>query len=218
MPRLGLHVENWGFHWTGDWLFRNLTFALPEKGVVSVTGPNGSGKTTLLRLIASGLAPTEGQAWWDGEPLERMPRLKLGWAPGGESYFYSHLTGRENLEIFASMQGVPNEVLRKRCDDWMSCPAFRLALPTRFDECSLGMKQILHLVRAVVHEPVLLVVDEPIRSLDATSESFVVAFLQRWVKDRMLIFASHGLERFPDFQSVASAHFHIELGENVSDS
>src|SRR4051812_48980046 len=138
-------------------VLRDVSFELGRGGVLVVTGPNGSGKSTLLRLCARPLPPTQGRIGVG------PPRGRMGFT-GHEPLVYRELTAFENLELFGRLYRVPERrerigMLLERFDLWD-------ARHERAGTFSRGMLQRLGLCRTFLHEPELLVLDEPFNALD----------------------------------------------------
>jgi ABC-type multidrug transport system ATPase subunit len=138
-------------------VIRDLDLEVGRGGFLLLTGPNGSGKTTLLRLIAGLLVPTAGE-------LEvQLPRERIGFL-GHEPLVYRELTALENLDLYGRLYRVPE----RRERSGMLLERFGLwdARNQRADSFSRGMLQRLALCRALLHDPELLVLDEPFSALD----------------------------------------------------
>jgi heme exporter protein A len=134
-----------------------LDFEIESKGFMLVTGPNGSGKTTLLRLCAGLAIPTSGE-------LEvTAPRETIGFA-GHEPLVYRELTAIENLDLYGRLYRVPER--RERIGMLLERFGLWEARNERAGSFSRGMQQRLSLCRALLHEPALLVLDEPYSGLD----------------------------------------------------
>jgi ABC-type multidrug transport system ATPase subunit len=138
-------------------VIRDLDLDVPRGGFLLVTGPNGSGKTTLLRLVAGLLVPTAG------ELDVAVPRDRVGFL-GHEPLVYRELTALENLDLYGRLYRVPERrerigMLLERFGLWES-------RSRRADSFSRGMLQRLALCRTLLHEPDLLVLDEPFNALD----------------------------------------------------
>src|SRR4249919_1624717 len=136
---------------------KGVSFELPRRGFLLVTGPNGSGKTTLLRLVVGLAAPTKGELRVDSE------RAQLGYV-GHEPLLYRELTALENLDLFGRLYRVPER--RERSGMLLERFGLWEARADRVSTFSRGMIQRLALCRALLHEPTLLVLDEPYTSLD----------------------------------------------------
>jgi ABC-2 type transport system ATP-binding protein len=134
--------------------------------VLGLLGPNGAGKTTALKILTGLLKPTRGEAWLLGEPVERTAsRRRLGFLPE-QPYFYDYLNGIEYLELVARLSGLPAARARERAHHWLG----RVGLGERprlvLRKYSKGMLQRLGLAAALVHDPELLILDEPMSGLD----------------------------------------------------
>ena len=132
-------------------------------------GPNGAGKTTTVKMLATLLEPTSGSASVAGYDVAHSPRLvrrNIGVLFAGERGMYWRLSGRENLELFGTLSFMPQERLRERIE----AAAHRFGLEDRMDDLvetySTGMKQRLNLARATLHDPPVLLLDEPTAALD----------------------------------------------------
>jgi heme ABC exporter ATP-binding subunit CcmA len=162
---------------------------------VALVGANGAGKTTLLACLASVLRPDGGTVHWFGYPAGRDATLRrrIGMV-AHESGLYSHLTARENLAFAARMSGADNP--SRRADQWLDRTGLARhadALPTRL---SRGMRQRLAVSRALIHDPPLMLLDEPFSSLDAAGSQWLLSLLTD-LRDqgRTICFVTHEEER-----------------------
>jgi heme exporter protein A len=139
----------------------------PE-GSLAVLGPNGSGKSTLLRILAGLLRPTSGEVSVLGCDLPKEThrlRGRVGYL-GHDPLLYRDLTPRENLELAAALHGIGSEVARPRIEVLLEAVGMSVRADDRVAELSAGMKQRIDICRAVLHEPELLLLDEPDAHLD----------------------------------------------------
>ncbi|MDQ4095755.1 MAG: heme ABC exporter ATP-binding protein CcmA [Actinomycetota bacterium] len=181
-------------------------------GVTGVFGPNASGKSTLLRVLAGLLKPTRGRVELGGTPLalaNEAFRHLVGYA-GHEPGLYARLTVRENLALFARLYGVGSERIEVLLDDLGI--AERAATPV--GELSAGLKRRASVARALLHDPRLLLLDEPYANLDDEAADLVSRAIQRWVApDRCAVMATHGAKRVKEF---ADASLILKRGRPVS--
>jgi len=173
-------------------IFDALDLDVPRGGFVVVTGPNGSGKTTLLRLVAGLLAPSAGELRVDTD------RARLGYL-GHEPLVYRELTAVENLELYGRLYRVPERrerigMLLERFDLWE-------ARNERAGSYSRGMLQRLALCRTFLHEPELLVLDEPFNALDADGAALLDRELAARRGGSTFLVATHDPERLAPLAS-----------------
>jgi len=164
-------------------VFAGIDVDLPDGGFLLVTGPNGSGKTTLLRVLARLTAPTAGS-------VELPPRETIGYL-GHEPLVYRELTPVENLSLFGRLYRVPERAERVG----MLLERFGLwdVRHARVSTFSRGMQQRLGLCRVLLHEPALLVLDEPTNALDAQGLALLDSVL---AEPRSVVVATHDAGRF----------------------
>jgi ABC-2 type transport system ATP-binding protein len=137
--------------------------------VVVLLGTNGAGKSTLLRIIGTTVLPDAGTILVGGHDAVTDPRAvrrSIGLLIGEERSWYWRLTGRENLEFFATLYGIPRRRRRERAVELLSECGLSDAAERRFSDYSSGMRLRLSLARALLTEPPVLLLDEPTRTLD----------------------------------------------------
>jgi ABC-2 type transport system ATP-binding protein len=148
---------------------RDVTLRIDPGEIVCVLGPNGAGKTTTVRMCATLLAPTSGSVHVGGIDAVRDPRgarRRTGLVLGGDAGFYSRATARQNLLFFADVAGVARASRRERVADVLGLVRLTDRADDRVRDFSRGMRQRLHIARALLAEPSLLLLDEPTSGLD----------------------------------------------------
>lgn len=167
---------------------------------VALLGANGAGKTTLLRILATLLLPTRGSASLAGHDTTREPaavRRQIGYHAGSDLGFYSRLTGRENLRFFGQLNHLSDSLMKQRIQSLGGRFQLEDALDRQLRSLSSGTIQRLSLLRALLHQPRVLLLDEPTRSMDAIAAADFRYFLKREVISRRgasLLFSSHSLQ------------------------
>jgi ABC-2 type transport system ATP-binding protein len=149
-------------------------------------GPNGAGKTTLIRILTTLILPTAGSAAIYGHDVVReagLARAHLGLVFSNENSFYGRLTGRQNLEFFAALQNLSRAETRRQIDALLALFDLTGAGGTPFQYYSTGMRQKLNVVRALLHDPPVLFLDEPTKGMDAlTAET-----LRRLLREELVL-------------------------------
>jgi ABC-type multidrug transport system ATPase subunit len=147
--------------------------------ITAIAGDNGSGKTTLLRMIATLEPLTDGEISYDDvsrESFARHYRQNIGWLPHAP-LLYDNLTGRENLEFFADMYGLAADAMLERIDDLLDAVGMMPDADRRVDAYSRGMRQRMTIARALLPNPPLLLMDEPLTGLDGQGRRDIAELL-----------------------------------------
>jgi sodium transport system ATP-binding protein len=148
--------------------------------VLGLLGPNGAGKTTTLRMIATILRPSGGTLTVDGRDAVREPeevRRRIGFLTGSTGV-YERLTSREMVTYFARLHGLDAAAARERCDDLFARLDMEDIAEATIGRLSSGQRQKVSIARALVHDPPVLVLDEPTTSLDVLVARTVVDFVR----------------------------------------
>jgi heme exporter protein A len=177
-------------------VFTGVDVVVPRGGFGVVTGPNGSGKTTLLRLFAGLAQPTRGALLVDTD------RSHIGYL-AHEPLVYRELTAVENLDLFGRLYRVPER--RERIGMLLERFSLWEARNERVSTYSRGMTQRLALCRALLHDPDLLVLDEPYSALDEDGASLLDGELASLARDRTLVVATHDPRRLDHLATTAVA-------------
>jgi heme ABC exporter ATP-binding subunit CcmA len=175
-------------------VLRGVDLDVPRGGFAVVTGPNGSGKTTLLRICAGLAIPTEGALQVDVE------RAQIGYL-AHEPLVYRELTALENLDLYGRLYRVPER--RERIGMLLERFGLWDARHDRVASYSRGMTQRLALCRVLLHDPALLVLDEPYTALDAQGAELLDAQLAELRGERTFLVSTHDPVRV---ESLATAH------------
>ncbi len=173
-------------------VFQGVDVAVPRGGFTVVTGPNGSGKTTLLRLLAGLAVPTRGALLVD------VDRSRIGYL-AHEPLVYRELTAVENLDLFGRLYRVPER--RERVGMLLERFALWEARNERVSTYSRGMTQRLALCRALLHEPDLLVLDEPFSALDDDGAALLDRELAGLRGERTVVVSTHDPNRLAALQT-----------------
>lgn len=170
-------------------VFRNITFNLSKGECLGLIGPNGVGKTTLLKIIAGLIKPTSGN-------IKFTSSLRLGFATSEERSFFWRLTAYDNLNFFATLCNLDQKERKEKISFFLNLFNLQEYQNKLFLYLSSGMKQKLNIIRAIIHNPDLLLLDEPLKNLDTTSKATFIDWLKLRLKENKLaaIFVSHEIE------------------------
>ncbi|MFA9217740.1 MAG: ATP-binding cassette domain-containing protein, partial [Sphingomonadaceae bacterium] len=174
----------------------DVSFRCAPGEVLGLLGPNGAGKTTTLRLLSTALKADAGQVLAYGVDLLRDPlaaRRQIGFLSGSTG-LYGRLTARENIEYFGRLHGMDEARLQQRCDALFELLQMHEFSHKRADTLSTGMKQKCAIARTVVHEPRVIILDEPTTGLDVMSAKILLDFIASYKALGVpLIFSTHHL-------------------------
>jgi len=178
----------------------HINVGIKEGELFGVLGPNGAGKTTAIRLLCTLLVPDEGTANVNGFDITKEAekvRASVGVVTGGERGLYWRLTGRENLLFFAGLYNVPDGVARKRAQELIELVELQDRADDPVEKYSRGMKQRLHIVRGLIHDPPILLLDEPTLGLDPASARVIREFIKEKLQKeqgKTILLTTHYME------------------------
>lgn len=157
-----------------------VSLAVPEGSVFGLLGTNGAGKTTFMKIAFGLLLPTSGSVEVLGQdPARGGVRARMGMVLGEERSFYWRLSGRRNLEFFAALHGMERAAAAARIEELSDLLEMSPYLDAPFSDYSAGMRQKAAVARALLHDPELLFMDEPTRSLSPEAAYPLREFIAR---------------------------------------
>ncbi len=171
-----------------------VSFECKGGEVLGLLGPNGAGKTTTLRILSTVLLPTEGKATIAGHDCVKDPvgvRGSLGFLSANTG-LYPRLTPRETLAFFGRLHHLPEELIEARVEELLDLFDLKDIAGRRCEKLSTGQRQRVSLARTLVHDPPVLILDEPTTGLDILGTSAAMAFLQeKRAEGRAILFSTH---------------------------
>jgi ABC-2 type transport system ATP-binding protein len=169
-----------------------IDFTIATGHCVALLGPNGAGKTTTIRMITGLLKQTSGQMEFMGSAQAGNHRALIGYLPQSPS-FYNWMTGMEYVIYAGRLCGLSSAVAKKRAKELLDRVGISSAAKRRIGSYSGGMKQRLGLAQALVHQPKLLVMDEPVSALDPIGRREVLELLRELKRETTVLFSTHVL-------------------------
>jgi ABC-2 type transport system ATP-binding protein len=171
-----------------------LTFDVPSGQIFGFLGANGAGKTTTMRIALGVLAADRGEIRWHGADSRSLPRATWGYLPE-ERGLYPRMVVLDQLVFFASLHGMARDVARRRALDWLGRLRVSDLAGRRAEELSKGNQQKIQLISSVLHDPAVLLMDEPFTGLDPVNVALLRETLLELRDDgRTLIFSTHQME------------------------
>jgi ABC-2 type transport system ATP-binding protein len=172
----------------------DASFSVEPGRIFGLLGANGAGKTTSMRIVLDILRPDAGTVTWQGTPNTDLPRRTWGYLPE-ERGLYPRMEVGEQLRFFASLYGVSDADARREIGEWLD--RFRIPdyLGRRVEELSKGNQQKIQFLAAILHDPEVLIMDEPFTGLDPVNVRLLKeAFLEMKARGKTLIFSTHQME------------------------
>ena len=162
--------------------------------IFGLLGLNGAGKTTLMRLLSTLLKPTSGSAKINGFDILTEPekvRSSIGFL-SSDTALYPRLTAQETVTYFARLNGLEEDLIQKRSDELFRLFNMESFRDRRIDKLSSGMKQKVSLARTIIHDPKILILDEPTLGLDVITSRNIIQFIRK-AKDenKCVLFSTH---------------------------
>src|SRR5450432_2369240 len=175
----------------------HVSFVIRPGEILGYLGPNGAGKSTTVKMITGLLEPTSGRVLFHGQDIRRDLQgfqRRLGYVPE-EAHLYPHLSGREYLQLAGRLHGLPRKTLDARMDDLLRLFGLWEDRHSLIAAYSKGMRQKILLSAALLHDPELLILDEPFSGLDVNAAMVLRSLLKSLAARRkMVLYSSHVLE------------------------
>jgi ABC-2 type transport system ATP-binding protein len=172
----------------------NLSFEVRPGRVFGFLGPNGAGKTTTIRMIVGITIPDEGVVELFGERMSPKLQDRIGYLPE-ERGLYKKMKIVDQLRYFAALKSIPKEVADKRIDFWLGRMNLSEWKTKKTTDLSKGMQQKIQFISTVLHDPDLLILDEPFSGLDPVNVEFMIDVLSEFKqKNKTVIFSTHLME------------------------
>jgi len=176
---------------------RDLSFTLAPGGILGLLGPNGSGKSTTVSILTGLLEPSGGTVFLDGRPIRDdllAYKSRIGYVPE-EAVLYTYLTGPEYLSLVGGLRGIPQPRLQQKIDGFLTLFGLQDDVHAPMSAYSKGMRQKILIAAALLHDPAIIILDEPNSGLDVTTSLVLRRLVQRLAGEgRMVIYSSHVLE------------------------
>ena len=172
----------------------NLSFEIPEHHVVGFLGPNGAGKTTTLRMLVGLSEPTNGKIEIAGSPMEfgklSPANYKIGYLPELPS-MYGWMSGYEYLKFIASTFNMPEKIMKAKISKVVTIVDLKDSIDKKIATFSGGMKQRLGIAQALLNDPEVLILDEPVSALDPIGRKEILEIIKKLKKNRTVLFSTH---------------------------
>jgi ABC-2 type transport system ATP-binding protein len=184
-------------------VLKDVSFSVKKGEIAALLGPNGAGKTTLLKIISTLILPDKGSIIFDSKLQagrdDDAIKKNIGFSSSSEKGFYPRLTGEENIAFFAALFNLPARQIRQKMYELFDIFGIAFA-KKRFDTYSAGMQQKISLVRSLIHQPSVILLDEPTRSLDYDTAQKVRRYLSVLAEKegKTIIITTHQLKEAED--------------------
>jgi ABC-2 type transport system ATP-binding protein len=176
---------------------KDINVVITPGEILGYLGPNGAGKTTTIKMLAGLLEPTEGEILFDGKNIKKDMtgyKAKVGYVPE-QSEIYPHLSAQEYLLMVGRLRHLPEPPLREKIETLMTLFDLDKEMMSPISSYSKGMKQKVLISAALLHDPDILLLDEPLSGLDVTTGMVVKDIVQRLsLEKKMILYSSHVLE------------------------
>ncbi len=173
----------------------SLSFHVPRGVIFGLLGPNGAGKTTTIRMIMNITAADSGEIRVLGNPMTRETQNRIGYLPE-ERGLYRKMKVLDHLLFLAAIKDVSREDARRRIAEWVEKLELKSWLKKKVDELSKGMQQKVQFIATVIHDPEILILDEPFSGLDPINTAIIKEYLSDFRRrGKTIVFSTHVLEQ-----------------------
>ncbi|MHC5249016.1 ABC transporter ATP-binding protein [Enterococcus sp. LJL120] len=192
----------------------NLSFDIPDGKILGLIGQNGAGKTTTFRLILDFLTADSGEVLWDGKEISSKEYNIIGYLPE-ERGLYPKVTIQDQLVYFAELRGKTKKEILPKIDEWMEKFQVKGKKTDKVKTLSKGNQQKVQLIATLIHEPKLVILDEPFSGLDpVNAELLKDGIIELKSKGSAVIFSSHNMD---NVEKICDSLIMLRNGETVLD-
>lgn len=208
-----LRVHNLVKNFGNNRAVNGVSFEIPRGNIMGIIGQNGSGKTTIFRMILDFLAPEEdGYVHWNGEAIGERIYDIVGYLPE-ERGLYEGMTIEQQITYFAQLRGMPLNAIEGKIDHWLQKFNVVGNRKDKIKTLSKGNQQKVQVISTLIHEPELVILDEPFSGLDPINASLLMdGILELKAKGSCIIFSSHNMNNVED---ICDSLVMIRNGERV---
>jgi len=192
-----LKVHGLTKRYSGIPVVQDVSFTIRRGEILGYLGPNGAGKSTTVKVLIGLIEATSGSVELDGRNVRddmKAFQRRMGYVPE-EAHLYPHLSGREYLQLAGRLHGLPRSVLEPRMDELLRLVGLWPDRDSPIASYSKGMRQKILLMAALIHDPELLILDEPFSGLDVNASMILRSLLSAFAgRGKMVLYSSHVLE------------------------
>ena len=192
-----LEVRNLTKYYSALPAIRDVSFSIAPGTILGLLGPNGSGKSTTVSILTGLLEPSGGHVLFDGADIrERMIdyKARIGYVPE-EAHLYTYLTGPEYLTLMGRLRSLSERAISRKVETFLDAFGLTANRHAQMSAYSKGMRQKILIAAALLHDPQIIVLDEPNSGLDVTSSLVLRSLVQALAAEgRMVLYSSHVLE------------------------
>lgn len=189
-----IDIQNLNKSYANHQALKNVSIQIPKQSIFGLLGPNGAGKTSLIRILTQITQADSGSIIFDGEPLNQLHTYQMGYLPE-ERGLYKKMQIGEQLLYFAELKGLSSKEARTKVKYWVDKFEIKDWLGKKVEELSKGMQQKIQFVASVLHQPKLIILDEPFSGFDPQNAQILVdEILKLRDEGSTIIFSTHRMD------------------------
>ncbi|MBE3561956.1 MAG: ATP-binding cassette domain-containing protein, partial [Ktedonobacteraceae bacterium] len=191
---MGLVVEHINKSFGQFQVIKDLSMQVREGTIFGFLGANGAGKTTTMRMILDIIRPDSGSITWNGQEVRKVPRRIWGYLPE-ERGLYPKMVVEEQLLFLARLNGLSKQAASRELEEWLERFQITVNRKKKIEELSKGNQQKVQFLATILHDPHILIMDEPFSGLDPVNASVLKdALLEMHRRGKTIVFSTHQLE------------------------
>ncbi|HZR41060.1 MAG TPA: ABC transporter ATP-binding protein [Ktedonobacteraceae bacterium] len=192
---MSLLIRNIYKSYSGVPVIRDLSMEVAQGSIFGFLGPNGAGKTTTMRMILDIIRPDQGKITWNDQPVQTIDRQFWGYLPE-ERGLYPKMTVEDQLLFLARLYGMQKRKMQQEIDYWLDYFQISSYRKKQVKELSKGNQQKVQFLATILHDPTVLIMDEPFSGLDPVNADLLKeAFLEIYRKGKTIIFSTHQMQQ-----------------------